>query len=135
MPDGSEFQEDKTKTINREALDHLEEIQFQSLLLSDWIKWKKYPYDFLNSIAAFYKNQKKYEKSSEYLEKTIKICKDKNQKVWLSDAYYQQGDILKEKKEYDQALVYLNQALKLEMQIVQNGFTPYDNPINILIKI
>jgi SAM-dependent methyltransferase len=43
-----------TKNINKEALNYLAEIQLQSLLMSDWIKWKKYPFDFLNSIAAFY---------------------------------------------------------------------------------
>jgi tetratricopeptide (TPR) repeat protein/tRNA A-37 threonylcarbamoyl transferase component Bud32 len=90
------------------------------------------------SLGEFYKDQKNYEKSSQYLEKAIKICKDtkdKKQRSWLITAYSQKGELLEELKDYDRALVYLNHALKLEMQYESVLFTPYDNPINILIDI
>ena len=90
------------------------------------------------SLAEFYKNQKLYDKSSEYLEKAIKICRDthdKSQRAWLIIAYLQKGELLEERKEYRQALETLNHALKLEMQYESLTFTPYDNPINILMNI
>ena len=85
------------------------------------------------SIADFYKDQKVYEKSSEYLEKAIKISNDINHKGYLSVALYKKGVLLKEKQDYDHALVYLNRALRLFE--TEFEFNIYNNPIDILINI
>ncbi|NPD88875.1 MAG: methyltransferase domain-containing protein [Asgard group archaeon] len=48
------FPENQTNEINKEVLDYLDEIKFQSLLLTDWIKWRKDQFNFPISITKFF---------------------------------------------------------------------------------
>ncbi|MCK4877254.1 MAG: tetratricopeptide repeat protein, partial [Candidatus Heimdallarchaeota archaeon] len=48
------FPENQTNEINKEVLDYLEETKFQSLLMTDWIKWRKDQFNFLLSVTRFF---------------------------------------------------------------------------------
>ena len=48
------FPDRLTNKINKNVIKFLEEIEFHSLLMTNWMKWKKDPYHLQNSITSFY---------------------------------------------------------------------------------
>ncbi len=84
----------------------------------------------LSNIGSSYSNLKQYGKALEYLKKSLKLSKDTDDLVGISDTCNNMGILYLEEKNYKLAVTYFNKALRLAEEI---NSTP--SMINIYINL
>lgn len=112
---------------NAKALDYF----LQAIKTGEKEKLKEPTFWVYLSYAEFLINQKNYKDAAEAIDNAINISGDPENNISPIEAFYWKAVVLKEQKEYDPALEYLDRALQLQ---VKKKITPYSNPVTILME-